>query len=693
MQRIIFESSPYLIVVCFVAALGYATLLYFRTRYSWSPNLNYILFALRAALTFFLAFLLLGPIVKQINNLFEKPVYVVVQDNSASITETTDSLTLGRIEAQLAETNGALENAGYSVNRTDLNGNDVNAFQFPFPTSDLQGALKKISSLYEGRNVAGVILLSDGIYNTGFSPLFASYNFPVYTIGVGDTVQRADLAIKNIAYNKIAYQGNKFPVRAEVLAKNLENKLITVSLFQRGKLLDRQTKNTGREQLIVFDFNALAGEQGIQKMDVQIEVISGERNTRNNRSSFFVEVVEGKKKILLVAPAPHPDIKAIREVIGKNSNYEFFLHIPGLTEQQPASLQPSKIDLAIFHQAPDIKGKTRSLFQQFAGSKTSVFLILGQQADLREIVRLKMPLTMEAPPRDYDEVTPIINPGFSSFTVSPETNSIITDYPPASVHFGKIQVPLRATPLLFQRIGSIATTKPLLAVDVQDSRKTAILLGEGIWRWRLNEFDRTENTAAFDELFGKLFQYLSTSDDKRKFRSYPVQQEFSETEPVIFESQIYNDIFEPVYGNTIQLELIHERGKKSEFTYVTSPGNIRYQIGGLTEGVYRYKAKTKVNEKVEEIRGEFALTESQAELQNLTADFELLRKLSANTGGKFYTVSQIQQLQQDLAKTKAKSIIHSEETYSALINLKWIFILLLALVSTEWFLRKFFGSY
>src|SRR6185312_5073950 len=107
---------------------------------------------------------------------------------------------------------------------------------------------------YEGNTVAGVILVSDGIYNGGVSPLYASYNFPVYTIGVGDTSQRVDLSVKNIAYNKIVYQGNKFPVRVEVLMSGLPDQLINVSVSQHGALLEKQSKNSGTNQLLVFDF-------------------------------------------------------------------------------------------------------------------------------------------------------------------------------------------------------------------------------------------------------------------------------------------------------------------------------------------------------------------------------------------------------------------------------------------------------
>ncbi|MFZ6010170.1 MAG: VWA domain-containing protein [Bacteroidota bacterium] len=693
MQRIIFESAPEYVILCLAVGLVYATIQYWRTKHPWGNTLNWVLFGLRGALAFFLALLLMGPIVKQVSNLFERPLFVILHDNSGSVKEASDSVSLQTLEQSLMALKESLQQRGYEAMMHDLTGNDIRDFQYNSTTSDLHGALRRITTRYEGRNIGGVILASDGIYNSGLSPLYASYNFPIYTLGIGDTTQRPDVALKNVAYNKIAYQGNKFPLRAEVQVKNLSAKDITVSLFKRGKLIEKQTKATSRDQLLSFDFQPSAEEQGIQKIDVEVEVKAGEYNKRNNRSSVFVEVVEGKKKILLVAPAPHPDIKALREVVDKNSNYEFLLHIPGIQEQQAADMRPDQVDLAIFHQSPDTRGKTSVLFQSFLNTKTSLLIIVGQQSDLAYLSRQNIAIRFEGLPRDYDEVTPLINPAFSSFILSTETNSIAADYPPVTVPFGKLQVPLSATPLLFQRVGSVSTEKPLLSVDTRDLRKIGVMLGEGLWRWRLNEFDRTENTVAFDEVFGKLIQFLSTTDDKRKFRSYPVQQEFSDSDPVIFESQVYNEIFEPVYGNTVEIDVTNENGKKNQYDYVISPGNTTYQIGGLSEGVYRYKARTVVNQKTEEVRGEFAVVERKTELQNLTADFDLLRKISSNTGGRFFTASSIEGLNAELQRTDAKSIIHSEETYDSLINLKWVFWLLLLWISAEWFLRKFHGSY
>ena len=72
-------------------------------------------------------------------------------------------------------------------------------------------------------------------------------------------------------------------------------------------------------------------------------------------------------------------------------------------------------------------------------------------------------------------------------------------------------------------------------------------------------------------------QFLSTADDRRKFKLYSAAQQFSDTESVVFESQVYN-IYEPVFGNAIELEIADEQGKRTQYTYVLSPGNSRYAI-------------------------------------------------------------------------------------------------------------------
>jgi hypothetical protein len=689
MQRLIFEYNPAFIFLCILLGAGYAYILY-QSKYHWSKRMNQFLFGLRAVLVMIIAFLLLGPIIKLTKNLFEKPSFVFLIDDSESIREVTDSLQRQKVMSDVDKQVQHLIDQDFDVTVRGLS-EQQRLVQFTNSTSDLSGALRSVTSQYEGKNLAGIVLVSDGVYNSGTSPLYLPLRVPVYSVGLGDTTERVDLALRNIAYNKIAYQGNKFPVRAEVLVKGLPNQNVTVALFQGGKLITKQTQNSAAKSILQFDFQAEATEKGIQRLDVVVDTQPKETNSKNNRSGIFVEVVEGRKKILIVAPAPHPDIKALRAVIEKNSNYEFHLHIPGVKEE-PALLQPGDADLAIFNQVLDETGKTTALFAKFIQSPTAVMVMLTGKTNLRQLMAQGIPLTFEASGQT-DEVMPVINDDFRDFAFSENINTIFAKYPPVSVPFGKFNYPPNSNVLLWQRIGNVTTNRPLLISYDDTNKKRAVLLGEGIWKWRLNEYDDHSTTESFDEVFGKLIQYLSTKEDKRKFRSYPLQNEFSDAEAVVFESQVFNDLFEPIYGHKIDLELRDEKGKVTSFSYVTGAGNQRYRMGVMPEGIYKYKASTELNGKKEEVRGEFLISQQNIESQNLTADFSLLKKLSTETGGKFYTSNQMDQLSAGIQKSGVKSIIHSEDSYNSIINLKLVFFLLLLLVSAEWFTRKYLGAY
>ncbi len=691
MQRLLFEQSPYFILLCIAAGVGYAYILY-TGNHTWSKRTNQILFTLRAVVVSFLAFLLLGPVLKLITNEYEKPTWVFLIDSSTSVGEVIDSVGQGRLISNLSETKTAIENAGYEVKWKDLGGNDIASLKANSPTSDLNRGIQNVVNEFEGKNLAGVVLVSDGIYNSGASPLYTPVRIPIYSVGLGDTTSRVDLILKNVAFNKIAYQGNKFPLKAQVLMQGVENQDVSVTVHKDGKVLISQQKNTGNKSLVDFDFQLEAIEKGIQRYDVSVKPIDQENNRRNNAMSIFIEVVDGKKKIVLIAPAPHPDIKALKSVLEKNANYEFIVHIPGVANADDSYLKPGAAELFIFHQAVDNAGKTLPLYNSLSKGSSSLLVMLGSQSNLRMLPANQIPIQFDYKGQ-WDEVTPVVNSSFGDFGFSENSNGIFSRYPPVQVPFGKFVFPAKARVLLYQRIGSVITDRPLLLSWEDGDRKIATMIGEGLWRWRLNEFADNGNTEIFDELFSKLIQYLSTQEDKRKFRSFPLQNEFSDSEAVVIESQVYNDLFELIYGNTIQLQLRDEQGKVTNYNYSTSPGGSRYRIGGLKQGVYRFKATTVLNDKTEEVNGQFLVKAQNIEAQNLTADFNLLRKLSNETGGKFYKTDQISLLASDLEKTKTASLIHSEETFNQLINLKWVFFLLLGLIAAEWFLRKYLGSY
>lgn len=690
MQRLIFEYSPAYLLVCLLAGLLYAFILY-RARHHWTPVVNNSLFAVRTVAVTVLTFLLLGPVLKLTTRYEEKPTLLMLVDDSESVRETTDSLQRNAINAFVSRVNEQAQQRRYAAHVRYLSGTSESDFYHQ--SSDLTTSMRSMLAEFEGKNPAAVVLLSDGIYNAGTSPLFVPWREPIYTVGIGDTTQRKDIAIANVGYNKIAYQGNRFPVRVEVVVKQLRDQPVQVALVKKGKTIASQTQNSGNKTILYFDFEAEAEEKGMQRFDVRVTPIAQEVNIKNNNTAIFLEVVEGKKKIVLIAPGPHPDIKAIRAVVEKNANYEFILHIPAVKEADQSTLQPAKTDLVVFHQPFDNTGSVQNLYNRYKNSNTAWLLMLGSKTNFRQLSANGLGISFEVQGQT-DEVFPVVNNQFKNFNFDDNTSTAFSKYPPVNVPFGKFSFPATADVLLWQRIGTVTTNRPLLLTWDDNNRKTAVLIGEGIWRWRLDEYEARQETSSFDEVFGKLLQFLSTKEDKRKFRSFPLKNEFTDAESVVFESQVFNDLFEPVYGNKVTIEIRNENNEAQVFEYEISSGNQRYRLGALPEGVYRYRASTLLNNKQEAVTGEFLVTEQNLEAQNLTADFGLLKKLSAETDGKFYTLPAATQLVDDITGTdKFKSIIRSEDSFNAVINLKIFFFVILGLLTLEWFTRKFLGAY
>jgi hypothetical protein len=209
----------------------------------------------------------------------------------------------------------------------------------------------------------------------------------------------------------------------------------------------------------------------------------------------------------------------------------------------------------------------------------------------------------------------------------------------------------------------------------------------------LREFQDTKETKVFDKFISSLLQYLSSKEDKRKFRVYPVNNEFLVSDRILFEAETYNDIYEKIYGQKIDLKITNEKGNSVSYSFVNNEGSAKFEAKGLSQGIYKYYATTKLGGKVEASAGEFTVKEVLLEVLNTTADYDLLRTLSNQTKGKFYLAKDVDKATKDLSQNIAKSIIHTNEEFVELINLPIIFFFLLLLVSCEWFLRRYKGGY
>jgi len=693
----IFEESPWFIPLCLFLGAVYAYVLY-KPKGPWSPMVGGIMAISRFFVVSLLAFLLIGPIIRQIKNSIEAPVVVFLIDNSSSLKERTDSVRLNNILKQVEDVREQLESDGFNTQiRTfgDEQPSKISSqIKFDYASTDLNQLLDKAGREFEGRNLAACVLVSDGIYNSGISPAFTSYGFEVFPVGIGDTIPRKDLLVKNVIHNQISYQGNIFPVTAEIANQGFDDQITTVSIKHGGKVIQSQpVKLSSREPLARVDFKVDANEQGLQHYEITVAPVDGELTYKNNSKQAYVDIVAGKEKILIIAAAPHPDIKAIRSALDKNQNYETLLYIPGISDELRQEVETGKFDLVIFYQVPDARGLLRKYYEQFVNSDASVLTIVGPTTNLSLFNAQNGLITLQNLRFQPDQVTAYFNTLFTPFQLSEKLQKMLSEYPPVIVPFGRIQNQVEHEVYLYQKVGKVETTNPMLLIEPSATRKRAIMLGTGFWRWNLNEYLHTEDHSAFDELISKLVQYLSSREDKRKFKVYPVNPEFTTSEGVDFETEIYDDLFERIYNLKVDLTITGPDGKKSQYSYVPTETQSQYTVRGLNEGIYKYTARVEINGSPETANGEFLVKELELENLNLTADFGLLRNLAHQSGGSFFEAGGIENISNTLNERSYPGIIHSSEAYLPLINLKFNFFVLLLLITFEWFNRKYQGSY
>lgn len=680
------EASAWFIGLCLLAGAIYAALLYTK-KTPWSKNTNRLLAFLRFALVSLLCFFLLGPMLNQVTFFEEKPIIILAVDNSESLPAVYDSTEFDAIKSNLDGIEGALQNADFELKVKSLNGyvDGTAELQFDQQATDIHRTLREIQQEYEQQNLAGVILASDGIHNFGQSPQFLNVSYPIYSWALGDTIPVKDLSIQALRYNKIVYQGNRFPLVVDVFNNGFVGESTTVSIVQGNTVLASQTiRFQGDEQINSLEFILDAEQVGIENYAIVLAPLDGESTAVNNRRNAYLEVVDSKQKILIAAKAPHPDIRAIRSVIEAKEGTETSLYLDGITEEVPEG----PFDLVIMHQLPgitDLPGWLNTLLQN-----TSSWYISG--SGYLNAINSTNPVAEVASYGQKDIVGPSLNPNFELFEVSENYLGRMFDFPPIVAPYGQYSYKQPVDILLYQRIGSVRTERPLLAIYNDDEIKSAIFFGDGLWKWKLQESASHETPNLFQEVIGKLIQYLSTTDDKRNFRVNTTSTEYFDNQSVTFETDVYNELFEKVYDYPIDLTLTDANGGTQEFNYVNS-SSTKFSVSDLAPGIYRYSATTTIAGATETAAGTFSVKKLELEDVNVTANHQLLRSLSRNSAGQFFSESQSDDLIQSITNLNAQAVARSDEKLQLLLNNPWILLLLIALVSGEWFIRKYNGSY
>lgn len=699
MANLTFQYPAWYFIFCVLLGAAYALVLYFRdkTFHDQSERLTWLMGTLRFITVTILSMLLLSPLLKSILTNSQKPIIVLAQDQS-------ESLAASMNEEQRNNYSSAFNNLAQQLGRQyDVKqyafGNEMREgidFQYNDKVTNLSEVLTNVYDLYSNQNLGAIVLATDGIYNEGSNPVYLNTKLtaPIYAIALGDTTIKKDMVLKRVFHNKIAYLGDKFTVQVDVSAQNFAGSNTSLSVYkieggnarkiqQTPINIDRNDFFTTRE--IILDAN----QAGVQRYRIVAESLSGEATNINNAKEIFIDVLDARQKILILANSPHPDITAIRQSVEQNKNYQVDIaFINSLTANV------GTYDFVILHQLPSRNNDAAGVFNTLQTKNIPHLFIAGMQTNFGRLNQLQNLVSFQIGGSSTNEVQGRIAPGFNNFTISDQLTNELSQFPPLTAPFGEFQASPSASVLLYQRIGKVDTRYPLLVLGEEGSAKVGVLCAEGLWKWRLFDFLQNQNHELFNELLGKSVQFLSLKEDKRKFRVTPSKNIFNENEPVFFDAELYNDNYELINDPDATLSITNTEGKEFDFTFNKTGRSYTLNAGIFPVGNYTYRAVVSYNSQNLTASGQFSVQPVQVELYETTANHNLLRLLSDKYGGAVVYPNNMSSIA-DLIEQKGtvKPVIYETAKTRPVIHLKWIFFLLLLLLTAEWFMRRYFGAY
>ena len=698
-MRLLLDYPWYFVLFCLMAGAGYSALLYYRTKH-FGKRLRWLLAAVRFVAVSLIAFLLLSPMVRLVRHDRERPIVVLAQDNSRSLALTKDSAfyrgdyldALGKLADKLE---GSCEVHTYRFD-SKTEESSLDGIDYSGVATDMSALFQTIADQYRHRNLCAVVVAGDGLYNQGFNPVESARQLmvPVYSVSMGDTTLRRDAAVGHVRYNQRVTLHDHFPVEVTLLATNLQGAAHTFRILHNGRTVASKQLRYDSDGFVVTEtFQIEAAQAGLQQYTLQLDVDNAEYNPYNNRRTITVEVLDRRRKIALLASAPHPDVASFRQALsGEDCEVSTQIVAPtDLSAKGLAALKHSlaNVDAVVLHNlvSPDLYRELRAL-------RKPVVHIVGEGADLDQFNAMRSGIEVQTRLSKVNEATAVGRTDFSHFDVPDGLRTAVEAFPPLYSPFGEYRAQPHVQTLFYARIGSVVSDQPLVAVSAADLRQVWVM-GDGLWRWRLTDYRTGGSHDRFDLLAGKLFTFVCGQADGNRFRVVS-DPRYRQGEPVVLEAELYDDNGELTNqpAATISFRPLDGGEAVSQpFARADARRTYNVNLGLLPAGTYRYRASTIYEGETLTTDGAFVVEDFDLEAVTLTADHALLRTLSFSTGGVVVPADSVGQLAELLRRRDdIKTLISSRMRYDELLRLPWLLVAILLLLSVEWIVRKYNGE-
>ncbi len=695
-------APPWLLALCALVAAALAWWTYGRTTPTVRGWRKGLLATLRFAALFLVLLLLFGPVWRAITASGDAPLLAVLVDESESLT-----LGAGPPEAAVRQALGALPDDpslrfyGFGAEAAPVSRDSL---AFVRPRTDIASALGRIEADFSGRNLRGVLLVSDGRVTQGRSPAPLADRFPVpiFTALAGDSLSSRDVRLARVVTNEIAYAGSPLPLRVGVRQEGYEGQTVPVTVASGGRVIARTSvalSPAGAEATVELDITPATA--GLRRYTVTAGPLAGEATTRNNSETVSVRVLSGERRVLLVGAGPGPDVVAMRSVLEADRQLSVTVRTqraPGQFYEGPLPTDLTAFDLLVLVGYPGraASGAETERLAEAARGGLSTLFVLGTQTDLATLGRT------------FGDVLPVepaqIRASFVEAGAAPtaagEAHPILSEtgvdpaqlrtLPPLQISTTRWVLQPGARTLLAVRRGGQTFDAPLLAVRQQGAVRSAAILGAGLWRWRTLPPDLDVLAPVLSGLTSGLVRWTTAARDRRPVRIRADRALFDARERVTLSGEVYTETLEPVEDAEVALTI---RGAGQTVELPMRPvGNGRYvaDAGALPVGSYTAEGvATARGARLGSDRAVFGVGEVSVEFREPGADVSLMRLLAERSGGRVVPLDSLAPWLAGLRGAGGladRPVERVEET--PLLDWTWLLALAIGLLTAEWVGRK-----
>ena len=689
-----------------------------------------VIWLLQSSLVALLLILLWKPAISVAELKSQQNIIAVVVDDSRSMAISEDGATRQSqaIKALqggvLAELQKNFQTRLYRLDRHLSRISSLEELKASAPVTHIGDSLKQLTDETAGLPVGAIVLLSDGADNSGGIGLEAisavrDRRIPVHTVGFGREQVPNDLEMDDANVVPRALANSRLAATVTFHQRGYAGRKSMLTVRDGQKILAAREVTLGADDKIQAEtllFNA--GPAGAKQLQFSIEALPGEENRSNNAVFRLVNVESDKHRVLYVEGEPRWEYKFIRraqeddgivQLVSMLRTTENKVYRQGIEDpKELAGGFPARAEDLFGYQALVIGSveagyftpAQQELIKQFVDRRGGGLLLLGGRfaladggwaaSSLADLLPVALPNRKDTFRRDRAtvELTPAGAESIICRLVEdPARNVERWKKLPYLMGYQQPGTPkLGAAVLAIMNAGG--QKMPLLITQNYGRGRVAVLATGGTWRWRMN---LPLDDLSHEAFWRQLLRWLVSDTPGRVVASIPSPMLFDDGR-IQLSAEVRDKDYLPASDTRVEAHILGPQGTAASVEFEpepNTPGVFQAEWTAEKPGSYHTEVVAKRGD--EEV-GRDALTferiDGVAENFHTAQNRELLQKLSAQTGGRYWRPQELSKLASEVPYSEAG--ITTRET-KELWNMPAAFLLILLVPSTEWLLRRKWG--